>query len=40
MTQLQLKELGLYPRIKPHAEWLSEQNEGVKEEKKAKGKQD
>ena len=26
MTKLQLKELGLYPRIKPHDEWLADQN--------------
>lgn len=38
MTQLQLKELGLYPRIKPHAEWLEDQNRTGEEEGKRKKK--
>lgn len=38
MTQLQLKELGLYPRIKPHAEWLEDQNRATEEEGKKRKK--
>ena len=36
MSREQLESLGLYPRIKPHAEWLADQNAAAKEAKNKK----